>query len=245
MKITQAIAALAGIASASQPMNESTETYATTCNTATLVHPNNSHASCKTWKSYSGCRVGKRLYYTRKNNNICRDIGGHPARIRVRSCGAHHAYSAHAKRICIKSGLKWSKAPGAAWNIAYGGGKVWVIGTNVEGGGYGIYRWDGKWVKIPGSAIRAAVAANGRGWVVNKYGGIYGHNGARWLKFPGAAWDLDVSSRNKLWVIGTNKEAGGYGIYRWDTSKWTKVPGSAVRIAVDGSQNAWVVTKHR
>lgn len=244
MKFTQAIAALAGVAAASQPMNESTETYATKCNTVTEIHPNNAHGHCKKVLNFKGCRVGKKLYYTRKNNNICRDIGGHPATGRVRSCGAHRGYTYHASRICIKDNLHWGKAPGAAWNIAYNGKKVWVIGTNVEGGGYGIYRWDGKWVKIPGSAIRAAVDASGRGWVVNKGAYIYGYNGRGWVRVAGRAWDIDVSVRNKLWVIGTNAEGGGFGIYRWD-GKWTKVPGSAVRIAVDGSQNAWVVNKFR
>lgn len=136
--------------------------------------------------------------------------------------------------------------PGSAYNVAHNGGKFWVIGTNVEGtGGYGIYKWVGNnWRKIPGSAIRVAADAYGRGWVVNKYAAIYGHINNSWKRAPGAAWDIDVGTNNKIWVIGTNREAGGYGIYRWD-GHWTKIPGSALRIAVGGDGNAWVVNKYR
>lgn len=130
-------------------------------------------------------------------------------------------------------------------NIAHNANKVWVIGTNVEAGGYGIYRynWAGNnWTKIPGSAIRAAVDKFGKGWVVNKAAYIYAFHGGKWVLIPGRAWDIDVSTSHKLWVIGTNVEGGGFGIYRWD-GKWTKIPGSAVRIGVDGDGRAWVVNK--
>lgn len=141
--------------------------------------------------------------------------------------------------------MKWKRMPGAAWNVAHNRGKIWVIGTNVEGGGYGIYRWDkNHWTKIPGSAIRAAVDKYQRGWVVNKAAYIYGYINNRWVMASGRAWDIDVGTENKLWVIGTNAEGGGFGIYRWD-GRWTKVPGSAVRLSVDGQGNAWVVNKFR
>lgn len=146
----------------------------------------------------------------------------------------------------MKTNLRWQKAPGAAHNIAYGGRKIWVIGTNVEGGGYGIYRADHqKWTKIRGSAVRIAVRSNGKACVVNKYAHIYAYTGSgKWSRGPGAAYDIDVGTNNKIWVIGTNVEAGGCGIYRWD-GHWTKIPGSAVKIAVGGDGNAWVVNKYR
>jgi len=48
---------------------------------------------------------------------------------------------------------------------------MWHIGKGKEGGGFGIYRMlpgSGKWVKIPGSALRLACGADGNAWVVNK-----------------------------------------------------------------------------
>ena len=74
--------------------------------------------------------------------------------------------------------------PGRAKDIAVGGGAVWVIGTNSEGGGYGIYRWNSSknnWDKIPGSAVRIAVDhSNGYAWVVNNKDVIYKYTGSGW-----------------------------------------------------------------
>ena len=38
---------------------------------------------------------------------------------------------------------------GAAKDIGIDGRKVWVVGTNKEGGGYGIYKYNGnnRWIK--------------------------------------------------------------------------------------------------
>jgi len=141
--------------------------------------------------------------------------------------------------------VSWAKLPGAAYDIGIGAnGKAWVIGTNKEGGGFGIYRLDGrKWRKIAGSAVRIAVGPKGNAWVVNKQKQIFRFNGRSWTKMSGAAYDIGVGANGKVWVIGTNKEGGGYGIYRLDGKKWTKINGSAVRIAVDPKGNAWVVNK--
>ncbi len=51
---------------------------------------------------------------------------------------------------------------------------TWVIGTDIEFGGYGIHRWVGdKWDKIPGGAKNITVDDYGRAWVVNSDNGIY------------------------------------------------------------------------
>ncbi len=140
---------------------------------------------------------------------------------------------------------KWVRVDGAAMDVGSGaGGRTWVIGTNKEGGGYGIYRWDvGKWTKINGSAVRIDVGPDGNGWVVNKKQEIFNHDGKTWHRFPGKAYDIGVGANGKIWVIGTNKEGGGYAIYRWDVGKWTKIAGSAERIDVDPAGNAWVINK--
>ena len=54
----------------------------------------------------------------------------------------------------------WVQLPGAGNDIGVGAnGTVWVIGTNAEAGGYGIYRMNASrnWDKIPGSAVRIDV----------------------------------------------------------------------------------------
>jgi hypothetical protein len=144
--------------------------------------------------------------------------------------------------------IPWYRMPGAAHDIGVGStGAAWVIGTNKESGGYGIYRWLGpksKWKKIPGSAVRIDVGPKDTAWVVNSKRNIYRYTGKNWQKLPGAAYDIGVGANGTAWVIGTNKESGGYGIYRWQGKGWKKIPGSAVRIDVEPNGRAWVVNKN-
>lgn len=81
--------------------------------------------------------------------------------------------------IYVHNGGTWVQIDGRAHDVAMcGDGTKWVIGTNAEGGGYGIYkqsRYSMKvWQKIPGSAVRIAC---GRGsndaYVVNNGGKIF------------------------------------------------------------------------
>jgi len=110
---------------------------------------------------------------------------------------------------------RWKLLPGRAKDIGVGAnGQMWVIGTNSEGGGYGIYRWTGKsYNKIPGSAVRISVDKDGNAWAANKAKQIYYYNGTRWLRQPGAAVDIGCGADGTHWAIGGN----GKGIYRRST----------------------------
>ncbi|HPH86514.1 MAG TPA: hypothetical protein PLC48_13680 [Ferruginibacter sp.] len=70
---------------------------------------------------------------------------------------------------------QWHNLPGGARDIGVGAdGSAWVIGTNKEGGGYGIYKFNGRdWNKVPGGANHISVAPNGNAWVVNEAGKIF------------------------------------------------------------------------
>ena len=156
-----------------------------------------------------------------------------------------HTEKTDAKIVKLEAAAQWQQLDGAAHDIGVGAaGHVWVIGTNAEGGGYGIYRRNGNaWAKVSGSAVRIDVDPKGNPWVVNKNHEIYRHDGKQWVKMPGAAVDIGIGAGGHVWVIGTNAEGGGYGIYRWDGKAWVKVSGSAVRIDVDPKGNPWVVNK--
>ena len=150
--------------------------------------------------------------------------------------------------IYQKTPNSWKKLSGAAKDIGVGADRsVWVIGNNVEGGGYGIYKKNGDgWTKVPGSAVRIAVDPNGKAWVVNKFDHIFRYNGSKWQRMSGAAKDIGISADGTVWVIGTNKMHGGYGIYVMynnNGERWTKMKGSGVRISVDPNGKAWVVNK--
>ena len=153
---------------------------------------------------------------------------------------------------------------GAAYDIGVGAnGKAWVIGTNKEGGGYGIYRWDdkratkvirgplgrkiktksggSKWTKIKGSAVRIAVGPHGNAWVVNKQNQIYRYNGRKWIAMPGRARDIGIGAKGHVWVVGTNKVGGGYGVWRWTGKTWKSNPGGLTNLAVDPRGKVWGV----
>ena len=75
----------------------------------------------------------------------------------------------------------WDKLAGKATDIGVSSkGDLWIISTDVEGGGYGIYNQTGSvWRKVPGSALRIAVSPKGP-WVVNNRGNIYRRVGETW-----------------------------------------------------------------
>lgn len=113
-------------------------------------------------------------------------------------------------------GKRWRRLPGRAKDIGVGAnGQMWVIGTNREGGGFGVYKWLGsKYQKVAGSGLNISVDAAGNPWLVNNAKAIYKHDGKRWLRRPGAAYDIGVGAEGTVWVIGANREGGGFGIYR-------------------------------
>jgi len=143
------------------------------------------------------------------------------------------------------SGSRWERLPGRAKDVCIGSeGTIWVIGTNKEGGGFGIYKMiEGKWKKIPGSGVRIACGPDGNAWVVNKRGSIYQYTGRGWAKKTGKAKDIGVGPEGTVWVIGTKREGGGYSIYKNNGRKWKKIPGSALSISVGPDGNAWVANK--
>lgn len=143
-------------------------------------------------------------------------------------------------------GMQWERMPGAALEIASGGGAVWCIGTDyAQSGGRKIYHWQaGNWQHYPGGAVRIAVDSRGLPWVVNSQHQIFrltgvGPNG-QWVRLPGSATDI-AAGGGAVWVVGTTPVNGGYGIWQWNGSNWTSVQGGAVRIAVDGRGVPWVV----
>ena len=58
----------------------------------------------------------------------------------------------------------WTGVPGSATDIGVGAdGTVWNIGTIAEGGGYGIFKYNGtSFTKVPGGAVRCAVDPQGK-----------------------------------------------------------------------------------
>jgi hypothetical protein len=136
----------------------------------------------------------------------------------------------------------WEQKPGAAKDIAIGGdGSVWVIGSNVEYGGFGIHKWNGNgWSAIDGGAVRIAVDRGGNPWVVNSFGNIFRREGGRWIQTLGAAKDIAIGFDGSVWVIGTTQVGNDFGIYKWNGTGWDGVDGGGVRISVDDRGQPWI-----
>jgi hypothetical protein len=135
---------------------------------------------------------------------------------------------------------KWTKVPGKASDIAIGGDKIWVLGTDNVRGGHSIYRFNGMdWDKIPGSAASIAVDSDGVPWVCQDNFDIYQRILNEWQKAPGKGYQVAIGGE-EVYIIGTDAKKGGYGIYRWARGAWENIPGAGVTIAADGDGVPWV-----
>ena len=150
--------------------------------------------------------------------------------------------------LCVlTSGMaQWKKMPGLGKDIgASANGSIWIIGSDKEDHGFGIYKWTGEdWTKVDGSAVAITVDNSGVPWVVNAEGEIYRRKQNAWQKMPGLAKDIAAGPNGSIWIVGADKEEGGYGIYRWSGEDWKKIEGGGIRIAVDKAAKAWLVNEN-
>ncbi|MBL7851678.1 MAG: hypothetical protein JNN04_12310 [Cyclobacteriaceae bacterium] len=141
------------------------------------------------------------------------------------------------------SEYRFYKLPGQANDIAVGGGKVWVIGTNPVGNGdFGVFSWNGKgWDQATGGGARIAVDGSGNPWIVNSINDIYQYSSpSKFTKLPGKAIDIAIGG-GRVWVIGTNPVGNGdYGIFSWNGKGWDQAKGGGIRIGVDQNGNPWI-----
>ena len=140
-------------------------------------------------------------------------------------------------------GGSWQRLPGSAYDVAVGSrGTGWVIGTDPEIGGYGIYNWTGSgWARSNGAATQIAVDPVGVPWVVNVYRNIYRRSGGGWQQMPGSAMDIAVGADGSVWIVGTNEILGGFGIYSWTGGGWQQIDGGGSRISVGPNGKPWVI----
>lgn len=132
----------------------------------------------------------------------------------------------------------WRQLHSTAYDIGVGAnGSVWVIGTDPQPGGYGIYEIDGYggWA-FEGGALRIDVDPQGRPWVVNFDHEIFrlGNDGF-WQRMPGFALDVGIGADGSVWVANFD------GIFFWDGLDWINFGGSGSRIDVGPDGTPWVV----
>jgi hypothetical protein len=148
--------------------------------------------------------------------------------------------------IYVQQGTGWRQLSGKARDIGAGGGEVWIIGTDRQSGGYGVWRWTRYgWEPARGAGVRIAVDGRGTPWVVNERSDIYVRRGTTWTKLPGKARDIGASGDGQAWAIGTDRTEGGYRVWRWTGSTWERSNGGGVAIAVSPEGIPWVVNDQR
>lgn len=131
----------------------------------------------------------------------------------------------------------WQRLNGSAYDIGVGAnGDVWVIGTDREPGGFGIYNISGSaGFSVDGGAIRIDVDPDGNPWIINDEDNIYRWINGDWQRLPGEALDVGIGADGSVWV------ASYEGIYFWDGQGWIDFGGSGSRIDVGPDGRPWVV----
>lgn len=131
----------------------------------------------------------------------------------------------------------WQRLNGSAYDIGVGAnGDVWVIGTDLEPGGFGIYNIGGSaGFSVDGGAIRIDVDPEGNPWIINDEDNIYRWIQGGWQRLPGEALDVGIGADGSVWV------ASYEGIYFWDGQGWIDFGGSGSRIDVGPDGRPWVV----
>src|SRR5688572_2349431 len=166
----------------------------------------------------------------RRTGNAWVNVPGGAERIAVDPQG--NAWVANSTKTLFRhDGAQWVHVSNQSANdVGIGAnGTVWVIGTNAEAGGFGIYRstdQGANWIKVPGSAVRVSVDPQGNAWVVNNANSIFRFNGSTWVHVPGAATDVGVGADGQVWVIGADNS-----IQRRENDAWVRKTGGAAQIA--------------
>jgi hypothetical protein len=144
------------------------------------------------------------------------------------------------------TGVPWQFNPSAGNWIAHSlpnhriandigvGSDAYVTSTAGE-----IFKWNGSWVLIPGSALRIDCDESGHVWSVNSGYQISELTPSGWVNRSGIpAWDIGVG-KGAVWAARTNNQ-----VYKWNSTygRWDlSVGGVGQKIAVDPAGCPWTV----
>jgi hypothetical protein len=142
----------------------------------------------------------------------------------------------------------WQRTPGLANDIGVGSnGTAYIIGTDVQVGGFSVYKWNGSnWDLQNGAGSRIDVSPQGIPWLVNSSKQIWrGNGGNSFNQLPGLANDIGIGADGTVYIIGTDAQVGGFSIYKWNGSNWDLQNGAGVRIDVSPQGIPWLVNSSK
>jgi streptogramin lyase len=135
---------------------------------------------------------------------------------------------------------RYVRALGNLSDIAAGAdGSVYALGTDLQPGGRGVWRWTGAgWNAMGKGAVDLAVDADGQVWIVDDAGRIaMAPNGKnQFTDMPGEARAIAINGHH-IWIILPD----GMPAY-WKGNAWEKkkCPGAARAMAVDTAGRPWI-----
>jgi hypothetical protein len=149
----------------------------------------------------------------------------------------------------------------SARDVGIGGDRgVWIVSSTAVAGGFQVKKWNGS-TTAPGfdvasgsqGAVRIAVGANGRPWIVDSTGKVFQRSSVSaasgsWSRMGTVlATDIGVGgvgSQEAAYITGRTLVGADHRVYKWNGSDFVlDVDSTAlgVNVSVDGSGNPWVI----
>lgn len=144
-----------------------------------------------------------------------------------------------------------TKMQGNARDIDAKNGSVWIVGTNREKNGYGIYHLDGAaFIRAMGGpgAVHIAVDSKGDPWIVDNLGRIYRREGEAWVLVAGPndtkAVDIAITREDAVWIVtdqgvASKKTPTGWSGLALNAKRIDYLDRSNVLQIVDGTGKRW------
>lgn len=85
---------------------------------------------------------------------------------------------------------------------------------------------------------------DGRLWLVNAAGAIYGRSDGTWQQMPGTARQVTSGPDGAVWAVSDRPAKGGYLLMRWSGTQWEPIghDAAAVQITAAPDGSLWAVT---
>ncbi len=98
-------------------------------------------------------------------------------------------------------------------------GTVWIVGTDVRSGGFGVYRWAGRdWESHDIGAVSVEVAPRGAAWLITDSGTLLEPSDSSWkeCETPDPVRDVSIGLDGSVWIVTAPDNGPGQILCRID-----------------------------